>query len=56
MTLTHCLTFQGVFDDDFLDYLFDLVEQTRHMQDEAFNYSVICLIVREIQHSLHPEC
>ncbi|KAF8625064.1 hypothetical protein AX15_005546 [Amanita polypyramis BW_CC] len=33
-----------VFDDDFIDYLFDLVEQTRFMQDETFNYSVIKLI------------
>ncbi|KAF9011998.1 hypothetical protein BDQ17DRAFT_801679 [Cyathus striatus] len=28
-----------------LHYLFDLVEQTRYMQDETFNYSVIKLIV-----------
>ncbi|KAK0470040.1 uncharacterized protein EV420DRAFT_85978 [Desarmillaria tabescens] len=34
-----------VFDDSFVDYLFDLVEQTRHVQDETFNYSVIKLIV-----------
>ncbi|KAL0071200.1 pre-rRNA processing [Marasmius tenuissimus] len=34
-----------VFDDAFLDYLFDLVEQTRLMQDDTFNYSVIKLIV-----------
>ncbi|KAJ3872182.1 hypothetical protein F5051DRAFT_382572 [Lentinula edodes] len=34
-----------IFDDSFLDYLFDLVEQTRHMQDDTFNYSVIKLIV-----------
>ncbi|KAF8351957.1 hypothetical protein F5887DRAFT_836240, partial [Amanita rubescens] len=33
-----------VFDDNFIDYLFDLVEQTRHMQDETFNYSVIKFI------------
>ncbi|KZT64976.1 hypothetical protein DAEQUDRAFT_731946 [Daedalea quercina L-15889] len=33
------------FSDSFIDYLFDLVEQTRHMQDETFNYSVIKLIV-----------
>ncbi|KAF8624684.1 hypothetical protein AX17_007015 [Amanita inopinata Kibby_2008] len=33
-----------VFDDSFIDYLFDLVEQTRYMQDETFNYSVIKLI------------
>jgi len=35
-----------VFDDHFLDKLFDLVEQTRGMHDETFNYSVIKLIVR----------
>jgi hypothetical protein len=35
-----------VFSDHFLDKLFDLVEQTRNMQDETFNYSVIKLIVR----------
>ncbi|KAF9045732.1 hypothetical protein BDZ89DRAFT_1007969 [Hymenopellis radicata] len=34
-----------VFDDTFIDYMFDLVEQTRHMQDESFNYSVIKFIV-----------
>jgi len=34
-----------IFDDSFIDYLFDLVEQTRNMQDETFNYSVIKLIV-----------
>ncbi|CAK5263316.1 unnamed protein product [Mycena citricolor] len=34
-----------IFDDKFLDYLFDLVEQTRNMQDEVFNYSCIKLIV-----------
>ncbi|KII91657.1 hypothetical protein PLICRDRAFT_136034 [Plicaturopsis crispa FD-325 SS-3] len=34
-----------IFDDAFLDSLFDLVEQTRNMQDESFNYSVIKLIV-----------
>jgi len=28
-----------------VDYLFDLVEQTRDMEDETFNYSVIKLIV-----------
>ena len=28
-----------------MDYLFDLVEQTRDMEDETFNYSVIKLIV-----------
>jgi hypothetical protein len=40
------LTFTEVFDDHFLDKLFDLVEQTRSMHDETFNYSVIKLIVR----------
>lgn len=35
----------GLFDDNFIDYLFDLVEQTRHMQDECLNYSLIKLIV-----------
>ncbi|KAH9974389.1 hypothetical protein BGW80DRAFT_1303690 [Lactifluus volemus] len=34
-----------VFDDAFLDKLFDLVEQTRNMQDETFNYTVIKLII-----------
>ncbi|TFK52944.1 hypothetical protein OE88DRAFT_1733924 [Heliocybe sulcata] len=34
-----------VFDDSFIDRLFDLVEETRTMQDETFNYSVIKLIV-----------
>ena len=37
----------GIFDDKFIDYLFDLVEQTRGMQDETLNYSVIKLIVSE---------
>lgn len=35
-----------IFDDDFIDYLYDLVEQTKYMQDESFNYSVIKFIVR----------
>ena len=34
-----------IFHDSFIDYLFDLVEQTRHMHDDSFNYSVIKLIV-----------
>ncbi|TFK31833.1 hypothetical protein BDQ12DRAFT_659958 [Crucibulum laeve] len=34
-----------IFDDTFIDYLFDLVEQTRYMHDDTFNYSVIKLIV-----------
>ena len=42
------LTTTEVFDDHFLDKLFDLVEQTRSMHDETFNYSVIKLIVRPI--------
>lgn len=40
----------GVFTDDFIDRLFDIVEQTRDMQDETFNYSVIKLIV-SLRHS-----
>lgn len=40
------LTYTEVFSDHFLDKLFDLVEQTRSMHDETFNYSVIKLIVR----------
>ncbi len=36
----------GVFDDLFIEYLFDLVEQTRGNEDETFNYAVIKLIVR----------
>jgi len=35
----------GIYTDSFIDYLFDLVEQTKYMQDDAFNYSVIKLIV-----------
>ena len=34
-----------IFDEAFVDYLFDLVEQTRDMHDDTFNYSVIKLIV-----------
>lgn len=34
-----------VFDNAFIERLFDLVEQTRAAQDESFNYSVIKLIV-----------
>lgn len=44
----HSFGFTEVFDDSFLDKLFDLVEQTRSMQDETFNYSVIKLIVRAL--------
>ncbi|CCM04492.1 uncharacterized protein FIBRA_06672 [Fibroporia radiculosa] len=47
-----------IFSDIFIDYLFDLVEQTRHMQDESFNYSVIKLLVALNEQfmvaSLHP--
>jgi hypothetical protein len=39
----------GMFNDDFIDHLFDLVEQTRGMYDETFNYSVIKLIVRALR-------
>jgi len=38
--------YTGVFNDQFLDNLFELVEQTRFMPDETLNYSVIKLIVR----------
>ncbi|KAF9788112.1 hypothetical protein BJ322DRAFT_606215 [Thelephora terrestris] len=34
-----------IFKNSFIGYLFDLVEQTRDMEDETFNYSVIKLIV-----------
>ncbi|KAI0686446.1 hypothetical protein BC835DRAFT_1379547 [Cytidiella melzeri] len=34
-----------IFDDSFIGYLFDLVEQTRDHTDETFNYAVIKLIV-----------
>ncbi|KAH7912871.1 hypothetical protein BJ138DRAFT_1082828 [Hygrophoropsis aurantiaca] len=34
-----------IFNDTFIDSLFELVEQTRYMPDETFNYSVIKLIV-----------
>jgi len=34
-----------VFDDSFINFLFDLVEETRFMPDETFNYSVIKFIV-----------
>ena len=36
----------GVFDDVFIEHLFDLVETTRNQSDETFNYAVIKLIVR----------
>lgn len=43
----HKLPNQGlrIFNESFIDRLFDLVEETRNMQDETFNYSVIKLIV-----------
>ncbi|KAL1721419.1 hypothetical protein EV715DRAFT_194878 [Schizophyllum commune] len=34
-----------IFPSAFIDFLFDLVEQTRDMQNDAFNYSIIKLIV-----------
>lgn len=34
-----------VFDEPFVDHLFELVEQTRDVADESFNYSVIKLLV-----------
>lgn len=46
--MTRCMI-TGIFDDDFIDYLYDLVEQTRAMQDESFNYSVIKLLVSPLQ-------
>jgi hypothetical protein len=45
-------SFEEIFDDSFIDYLFDIVEQTRHMQDETFNYSVIKFIVRTVPYLL----
>lgn len=41
----HSRIWTGIFKDSFVDYLFDLVEKTRDMEDETFNYSVIKLIV-----------
>jgi hypothetical protein len=39
-------TVLGIFDDRFLIHLFDLVEETRDLEDDdTFNYSVIKLIV-----------
>ncbi|KAL1742299.1 hypothetical protein HDZ31DRAFT_43559 [Schizophyllum fasciatum] len=34
-----------IFPSAFIDFLFDLVEQTRDMRNDAFNYSVIKLII-----------
>ncbi|KAF9059073.1 hypothetical protein BDP27DRAFT_1394691 [Rhodocollybia butyracea] len=31
--------------DNYLDHLFDLIEETRHMQGDTFNYSVIKLLL-----------
>jgi hypothetical protein len=36
----------NVFNDPFIDRLFELVEVTRDMQDETLNYCLIKLIVR----------
>ncbi|EKM78508.1 hypothetical protein AGABI1DRAFT_121557 [Agaricus bisporus var. burnettii JB137-S8] len=44
-TLKFSLQDLRTFNDNFIDQLFDLVEQTRNMQDDTFNYSVIKLIV-----------
>ncbi|KAL6304737.1 hypothetical protein BKA93DRAFT_848625 [Sparassis latifolia] len=48
-----------IFDDSFIDYLFELVEQTRGNHDDTFNYSVIKLIVALNEQfmvaSLHPQ-
>ncbi|KAI1784041.1 hypothetical protein LXA43DRAFT_249225 [Ganoderma leucocontextum] len=47
-----------MFDDGFIGYLLDLIEQTREMQDETFNYSIIKLIVALNEQfmvaSIHP--
>ena len=40
------VVYAGVFDDAFIEHLFDLVETTRNQDDETFNYAVIKLIVR----------
>lgn len=37
-----------IFDDTFIEHLFEVVEQTRDQQDETFNYAVIKLIVRRL--------
>lgn len=42
----HMTIFTGVFDDAFIEHLFELVETTRNQTDETFNYAVIKLIVR----------
>ena len=46
------LSMLEIFDDAFIDYLFDLVEQTRQLHDDTFNYSVIKLIVSLANFSL----
>ncbi|EGO01185.1 hypothetical protein SERLA73DRAFT_105792 [Serpula lacrymans var. lacrymans S7.3] len=35
----------SIFSDSFIDTMFELVEKTRYMHDETFNYSVIKLLV-----------
>ena len=40
----------AVFDDHFIDHLFELVETTRDHQDERLNYAVIRLIVSLLSH------
>lgn len=35
----------GIFDERFIENLFDLVERTRGMRDETFNYAAIKLLV-----------
>lgn len=41
-------TYIELFDDGFIDHLFDLVEQTRDHPDEALNYAVIKFIVSRV--------
>lgn len=45
-----------LFDDTFIEYLFDLVENTRHQSDDTFNYSVIKLIVSVLITSIRLRC
>ncbi|KIY49707.1 hypothetical protein FISHEDRAFT_8415, partial [Fistulina hepatica ATCC 64428] len=42
-----CFSLQDlrIFPSSFIDYLFDLVEDTRNMRTESFNYAIINLIV-----------
>ena len=44
--LNHSQSLIVMFDDTFIERLFDLVELTRNVDDESLNYSVIKLIVR----------